>query len=328
MLDFVRYCALSSTWNQGKDRFIPDEGLITFTPVELIYLASTVEGLSGIELIHPQHVRFDNLDEIKKALDDANLVTATVAASISSKPNFRAGSLIAIDPTIRREAVEIVKSAMDIASVLGTDKVNVWLGRDGFDYPFQIDYDQAWEQLVESFEEIGAYRPGIKVSIGYKIREPRNWLMVNTAAKTILLAEQVGLPNIGVLFDNGHTIWGYENMAEVIALSARKERLFHVHFNDNTRYFDDDMVVGSVHFLEIMEMLYWLDRVGYDGWISFDPHLNIEDGTRVIEESLRFTRGMISVMERIGKEAIEDAIASRQVTEIMSLVGKEIFPGI
>lgn len=74
-------------------------------------------------------------------------------------------------------------------------------------------------------------------------------------------------------------------------------------------------------------MLYWLDRVGYDGWISFDPQINIEDGERAMEECMRYTRGMISVLRRIGVDSIERAIASRQVTEVMRLVREQIFPG-
>lgn len=325
MLEKVRFCVLASTWHQARDRFMPDTNERHYTPIELIHLAAEVEGITGIELIYPQQVNFDNLEAIKEALKETGLVTSTVAASISSKPCFRAGSLIADQPDVRQKAIETVKQAMDIAAALKTDRANVWLGRDGFDYPFQIDYDQAWGRIVEAFREIGEYRSDIRVGIGYKIREPRRWLLVNTAAKTLVLADQVGLPNIGVLVDNGHTIWGYESMAEVVSLSARHDRLFHVHFNDNTRYFDDDMVIGSVHLLELIEMLYWLDRVGYDGWISFDPHIYIEDGTRVVDECMRYTRGMVNVLEKIGHQAVEEAIASRQVTEIMAMVRHQIF---
>ena len=305
---------------------MPDAGIRSYPPVELIRMAGKIDGLSGIELIHPAHVREDNLDEIKSALAENGLVTATIAASISSKQQYRAGALIADDPAVRREAIDTVKMAMDLAAALGAEEANVWLGREGFDYPFQIDYDQSWGRLVEALREIGSHRPEMKLGIGYKIREPRTWLMVNTAAKTILLAEETGLDNVGAVFDNGHTIWGYENMAETLSLAARRKRLFHVHFNDNTRYFDDDMLVGSVHLLETLEMLYWLDRVGYTGWISFDPHLNIEDNQRAMKECMRYTRGMISVLRRIGREKIEDAIATRQVTEIMRLVREQIFP--
>ena len=45
-----------------------------------------------------------------------------------------------------------------------------------------------------------------------------------------------------------------------------------MHFNDNYRLWDDDMIVGSVHTIEYLELLYWLDRVGYDGYLSMDQY--------------------------------------------------------
>jgi xylose isomerase len=75
--------------------------------------------------------------------------------------------------------------------------------------------------------------------------------------------------------------------------------------NDNYRLSDDDLIVGTVNFLETMEMLYWLDRVGYDGWLSFDPHTSLEHPVRAVEEGCKFV--------------------TRQVTEMMALVNKELF---
>jgi len=214
---------------------------------------------------------------------------------------------------------------MDLSAELGTERINLWLGRDGFDYPFQIDYDQAWGRIVEAVKEIAAHRRDIKIGIEYKIKEPRKWLLASTASKAVLLAIESEQPNVGVLLDTGHAFWAYENLAEVVSLLARSGRLVHVHFNDNTRLWDDDMIVGSLHFLEIMEMLYWLDRVGYKGWLSFDPHPTLEDPSRGIEVGLQYVNGMLDVMERIGPQAIEAAIASRQVTDIMALVGEQLF---
>ena len=85
------------------------------------------------------------------------------------------------------------------------------------------------------------------------------------------------------------------------------------------------MIVGSVHFLEILEMLYWLDRVGYDGWLSFDPHPTTEPASRAVEESIGLVKGMISILERIGVERIQSAISTHQVTEIMALLRAELF---
>jgi xylose isomerase len=200
------------------------------------------------------------------------------------------------------------------------------LGRDGFDYPFQIDYDLAWKRLVEAFKEVCAHHSDVRVAIVYKTKEPRNWLFMSTAAKTILLAHEVGWPNLGALIDFGHTLVSNESPAESVALLARNNRLFHTHLNDNTGSWDDDLAFGSLHFLETLEFLYWLDRVGYAGWLSFDPHPRLEDPSKMIEVNLRYTKGLIGLMRDIGEERIERAIKTREVTEIIGLLNEHLFP--
>jgi hypothetical protein len=52
-----------------------------------------------------------------------------------------------------------------------------------------------------------------------------------------------------------------ENVAEAaVMLSMYGDKLFHLHFNDNYRFWDDDMIVGSVHFVEYVELLFWRAR--------------------------------------------------------------------
>jgi len=293
--------------------------------VQLIEKAASIPELSGIELIHPAHVTPENLAEIKAALDANGLACASVAASVSSKWKYLGGSLTADDPTVRRQAIDTIKIGMDLAAELKSGRINLWLGRDGFDYAFQIDYDQAWGRIVEALREVCAYRPEIKIGIEYKSFEPRKRLLISTAAKVIALRHDVGAENLGALLDTGHALYAQENLAEVVAFLARSNALVHVHFNDNYRLNDDDLIVGTVNFLETMEMLYWLERVQYQGWLSFDPHTSLEDPVRAVEESCKFVAGLIGMMERIGATAIEGAIATRQVTEMMALVNEELF---
>ena len=325
MLDSVRYSVLASTWTPHYDRFLLSDDRHKPSAVELIRLAGQVKGLHGVELIHPAHVQVENADQIRSALNEHRLDLASLACSISSAPQYRAGSLTSDDPAVRRMAIETAKTTMDLSAELGSDRINLWLGRDGFDYPFQIDYDLAWNRIVEAIREIATHRGDILIGIEYKIKEPRRWILASTAPKSILLAEEVGQPNVGVLLDTGHAFYAYENLAEMLTLLARKGRLVHVHFNDNTRLWDDDMVVGSQHFLEFFEMLYWLERIGYHGWLSFDPHPLLEDATRCVEVSLAYVKGMVAVMEDIGMKVIHEAIESHHVMEIMTLLSERIF---
>jgi len=325
MLESTRFSVLASTFSPHRDRFLPSPQGPPPTPVQLIETAAAIAELSGIELIHPAHVTFENLAEIRAALEAHGLDCASVAASISSRWEYQGGSLTADDPAVRRRAIETVKTGMDLAAALGAGRINLWLGRDGFDYAFQVDYDQGWGRIVEALREICAYRPEIRIGIEYKPCEPRKRLLVSTAAKAVALKRDVGAPNLGVLLDTGHALVAQENLAESVAFLARHEALVHVHFNDNYRVADDDLIVGTVNFLETMEMLYWLERVGYEGWLSFDPHTALEDPVRAVEEGCKFVRGLIHTLERIGRAEIERAIATRQVTEMMALVNRELF---
>ena len=325
MLESTRFSVLASTFSPHRDRFMPSPVGPAPTPVQLIETAAAIDGLSGVELIHPAHVTPDNLAEIRAALGANGLACASVATSISSRWEYQGGSLTADDPAVRRQAIETVKRGMDLAAELGSGRINLWLGRDGFDYAFQIDYDQAWNRIVEALGEACAHRPEIKIGIEYKSFEPRKRLLVSSAAKVIALRHDVGAENVGALLDTGHALYAQENLAEVVAFLARHDALVHVHFNDNYRLSDDDLIVGTVNFLETMEMLYWLDRVGYEGWLSFDPHTTLEDPVRAVAEGYRFVRGLIQTMERIGRAEIERAIATRQVTEMMGLVNGVLF---
>ena len=74
--------------------------------------------------------------------------------------------------------------------------------------------------------------------------------------------------------DIGHAFVAYENAADAVALFKQNgDKLIHVHMNDNYRLWDDDMMVGSVHFIEYLEFFYRLKRRGYDGWLSVDRFL-------------------------------------------------------
>ena len=112
------------------------------------------------------------------------------------------------------------------------------------------------------------------------------------AADTLLLATQVGLPNVGVTIDTGHSLVAGENVAEAaVLLATQGGKLFHLHFNDNYRSWDDDMIVGSVHLVEFVELWFWLQELGYQGWYSMDQYPYREDGQGALRASVEFLTG-------------------------------------
>jgi xylose isomerase len=62
------------------------------------------------------------------------------------------------------------------------------------------------------------------------------------------------------------------------------------------------MIVGSVHLVEYVELLYWLDKLGYQGWYSMDQYPYREDGRAAINESVRFVDGLWKKMSAFGMD--------------------------
>lgn len=290
------------------------------TVIGMIELAGTVKDLKGIELVGTWHVNDDNLKEVKSVLNKVGLEVCMMVPDMWASRRFGSGGFTSRDEKVRQEAVEEVKKTMNWAEELGCDKIDLWFGQDGYDYPFQGNFDQAWQQLVELTRECADYNPGIKICIEYKIKEPRTHIYINTIGKTLLLINEVDRDNVGVLIDTGHALAAGENVAESIALAGNK--LFYMHFNDNYRAWDDDMMVGSVHIIETLEILYWLKRVGYEGWYTLDIFPYREDGVKAVKESISWIKGLRNVLEKIGGDKIGEIIQNGDATESSRMIRK------
>ena len=75
------------------------------------------------------------------------------------------------------------------------------------------------------------------------------------------------------------------------------DRLFHMHFNDNHGCWDDDMIVSSVHMTTYIEMMFWLRKTGYDGWLSMDQYPYREDAIGAISESLHWIKKYETIVD-------------------------------
>jgi xylose isomerase len=84
------------------------------------------------------------------------------------------------------------------------------------------------------------------------------------------------------------------------------------------------MIVGTVHSTCYVEMLYWLDRCGYDGWLSMDQYPYREDAAGAIGESVAWLIKFDSMVQRHRAEidrlvSLNDAVeTSRFLRRIMA----------
>ena len=70
--------------------------------------------------------------------------------------------------------------------------------------------------------------------------------------------------------DFAHVLYADEMPAYAAALTARYAKILGVHLNDGYGKRDDGLMVGAVHPIQTVELLYVLDRIGYGGAIYFD----------------------------------------------------------
>ncbi len=264
----ARYSAGLWVFAQSAEKFGGYTG--TYTVKEQIKAAASVPGLKGLELIAPLHVTVETAREVKGWLEDADITPVSVNPYVWTEPIWQRGAFTSPDPAVRRAAIDTGKRAIEIGHVLGTRQMCLWPGEDGWDYHFQADYRRLWDFTAEAVRELAEFDPETRIGIEYKLHEPRTHMLVSTAAKAALLGCSLGLPNVGAYLDFGHAIMSKENPAELVVLLSRLNRLVGVHVNDNYGAGDDDIMVGSVHFWDMLEFLLALDDVEYDGWLSLD----------------------------------------------------------
>lgn len=265
--------------------------------LDMLKQAGKLDGISGIELVGTWDIRPDNADEMKKALDDLGFQCVSIIPDLFADKIWQFGSIAAKDAGVRQKAMEYLRTMCGIAEDMNCEIINIWPGQDGYDYLFQADYLDERGRMIENIAQLAGEFPHLKFALEYKPKEPRTHSYMARMADTLLVCLQTGMDNVGVTIDTGHAFMAGENVSESIVLAKQAgNKLFHMHFNDNYKAWDDDMIAGSIHSLEYIEMLYWLDKCGYNGWLSMDQYPYREDAVGAISESINWLKAFDKIM--------------------------------
>jgi len=319
MLGVNPFGACLPTFGNCADRYcLSGYGGGGTTVPEMLDLSMNVPGLDGLELVGNWHVNDKNIRDVAKLFRDRNRKICMLVPDLWTQAKWGRGSLAAPDAATRQAAVDEVRKVMDWAGELGCPYVDVWPGQDGFDYSFQADYVAAWDWLCEGLAACASHNANVRVLVEYKLKEPRTHCFVSGAAKVLLLLQH--LDNVGVLLDVGHALAAGENVAEAAAILHRFGKLDYIHLNDNYRGWDDDMIVGSVHLVEYLELAYWLRRLDYRGWLTLDIFPYREDGVRAATECYEWMQALFRAVDRAGMDAVAEIIKAADACAAVGLV--------
>jgi xylose isomerase len=85
------------------------------------------------------------------------------------------------------------------------------------------------------------------------------------------------------------------------------------------------MIVGSVHFVEFVELMFWLGEVGYDGWLSMDQYPYREEGKAALQGSVEFLQGIEAMLDESAKTEIRDIIVRGEAVEAAAWIRSKLF---
>ena len=196
---------------------------------------------------------------------------------------------------MRKRAHELITEACEAVRFFNASYVKLWPGQDGWDYPFQVDHKSIWKNSMDGVGSLATENSDLKFVIEYKPREPRVKMIYDSMTRTLLGIEQIGLPNIGVLLDFGHAIYGGESAADSAQLAIDHGRLFGMDVNDNYRSWDDDLLAGSLHPIELFEFFYVLRKNNWQGVWQLDQFPFREDSVEMANMAIDFLLSLIHI---------------------------------
>lgn len=279
-------------------------------------------GLTHVDLNFPEHVRNYTPEEMKALLAENHLQANGVA--LRFREEFINGELGNHDQKISEQALSLCKEAVDYCREIGGEVITIWLGFDGFDYSFQINYEKVWQQIQYYLGQIADYASDMKVSIEYKPFQPRAYAFIDSLGLAMTMVNELHKPNVGITLDYCHMLMKHENPAYGASLLGSRKKLFGVHLNDGYGLNDDGLMIASNSLFKTVEFLYYVKLHHYEHAIYFDTFPVIEDPDKECQKNIETIKKLDAAIEKIGMDRIGKVIEQNDAVAVSELMMKFI----
>ncbi|MEH6584100.1 MAG: sugar phosphate isomerase/epimerase family protein [Halioglobus sp.] len=212
-------------------------------------------GFDGVEISVVGQERAE-LDTMRSAVADLGM-SLTTSTFVPPEANP-----ISEDSGVRGLAADYLKARVDEAAILGSDILVGGVYQAHKYFSGRGPTDQEWEWSRQYLREVGEYAQACGVRLGLEFLNRFEVYLINTAADAVRMCRDVGLDNVGVLYDTHHA--NIEDPNPAIALPATGEHLMHVHLSESHR---GTLGTGQVKWEETFATLKFLQ---YDGWLTIE----------------------------------------------------------
>jgi xylose isomerase len=293
------------------------------TTREKLEIVSKIEGFDGVEMVFP----YENTtpEETSALMKEFNLNFAAINVNIKKEAEWVPGALSRPDKAIRDRAVAMIKRAKDFAKAVGAPHVTCCPLSDGYDVLFQIDYKNAWNNMVETIGEAADYLPEIPLFIEPKYSETRVHCQIDSTAKGLLLLKDVQCKNTGITLDMGHSLQSQENPAQALSLIYESGFDAYIHTNDNDTKADWDLIGASRHFLGYVELMFWAQQYKYDKYFTTDASPRIFNVVEFFNRHSEITLGAWNLAKSLNKEQVLEMMKNEDFNGLMKFVNKSIY---
>lgn len=241
--------------------------------------------------------------------------------------SYKFGSMQHVDRNVRKQAInhniEVIRHGIS----LGSKSLTVWLS-DGSCFPGQLNFRKAFENTLESLQEVYQAVPqDWKMFIEYKAYEPNFYsTTVGDWGQSLLYANKLG-SRAYTLVDLGHHLPN-ANIEQIVSLLLMEGKLGGFHFNDS-KFGDDDLTVGSIKpyqlFLIFNELIDGMDERGMNhatdlGWMIDASH-NVKDPLEDLLQSVEaimiaYAQALLVDRNRLREaQATNDTVACQQILQ-------------
>ena len=215
--------------------------------------------------------------ELKKKLDDAGLIAEMVAPRLWFSPMTIDGAYTSNDPKCRQYAIDRSLRSIDIAKILGTDILVLWLAREGTYLRESKSGKRSVELLVEAFDKMLGHDKKIRLAIEPKPNEPMDHAYLPTIGHALAIAQLTSdAKRVGALIETAHCILAGLDPADEIDFAMSFGKLWSLHLNDqNGLKFDQDKPFGSTNLRSAFDQVRVLERNKYGSkgeFVCFDVH--------------------------------------------------------
>ena len=275
--------------------------------------------------------------EVRKQVEGEGLFVEMVAPRLWFSPHTMDGGFTSNCAKDRQYAIERSLQTIDIAEVMGTELIVLWLAREGTYVRESKSYVRSLEYMAEGINRLLAHHPGMRIAIEPKPNEPVDVAYLPTIGHVLAFAHMTADPaRVGGVIESAHCVLAGLDPADELEFALAQKKLWSVHLNDqNGLKFDQDKPFGSVNLRSAFDQVRVLERNSYgqngQGCVAIDVHaFRMSTLHHALDHAVNSRKTFLHLLDKVrsfDESAAEGLIARRDYQALDQLIIDHLLNG-